>query len=212
MADNLTTTTTLSSVPDGTVIATKLATHSGDGSSIQVVQPVGVSGSEGSYTLTEIATNLGMLVETTATVVDLTLSLDTGGAYADGDVLAATQELASAVRASAGTGMIQSIGLIDDDDQGQALDIVVLDSNVSIGSENSAVSIADGDADKILGIVEVTGSDYVDLVNSQWAQVRNVGMVVQPATGTSLYIAAISRGTGTYTASGITLRIGILQD
>jgi hypothetical protein len=37
--------------------------------------------------------------------------------------------------------------------------------------------------------------------------------VVEAGSGsTSLYVAAISRGTGTYTASGITLKIGILQD
>jgi hypothetical protein len=52
----------------------------------------------------------------------------------------------------------------------------------------------------------------VDLVNSQLANIRNIGMVVQPNTGTSLYVGAISRGTGTYTASGIVLRIGIVQD
>ncbi len=160
---------------------------------------------------TGLSTGDGLKVVTASTVIDLTLSLDTG-AYADGDVLAATQELTNAVRASGGTGVIQSIGLIDDDDQGQALDIVILDSNVSIGTENAAVSIADGDADNILGIVQVTASDYIDLVNSQWAQAVFDAIVVSPASGTSLWIAAISRGTGTYTASGVTIRFGILLD
>ena len=158
------------------------------------------------------ATADGLSVVTASTVADLTLSLDNGNIYADGDVLAATQELTSAVRASGGTGVMQSIGLIDDDDQGAALDIVILDSNVSIGSENAPVSIADGDADNILGIIQVTASDYIDLVNSQWAQAVFDAIVVSPASGTSLWIAAISRGTGTYTTSGITIRFGIVQD
>ena len=40
-------------------------------------------------------------------VIDLTLSLDTG-AYADGDVQAATQELASALRAAGGSGDVRA--------------------------------------------------------------------------------------------------------
>ena len=156
-------------------------------------------------------TSNGLQVVTASTVIDLTLSLSTSPAYADGDVLAAAQELASAVRASGGTGVIQSIQVVDHDDQAQALDIVISDSTITLGTENSAVSISDADADKILGIVPVVAGDYVDLVNSQYAIPEFQPIVIMPDT-TSLYISAISRGTGTYTASGIVLRIGILQD
>jgi hypothetical protein len=176
------------------------------------MQPIGVSGSEGSYTLTEIATNLGMLVETSSTVIDLTLSLDTGGAYANGDVLAAPQDLANAVRESGGSGVLQSIVVVDQDDQGEALDIVIGDSSFALGTENSAVSISDADAAKILGIVEVAAGDYVDLVNSQLATKNGLGISIEASGSASLYVGAISRGTGTYTASGIVLRVGILQD
>ena len=251
MADNLTTTTTVSTIPNATKISTdedatnghvqrvKLAVST-DGSSAHiganstgifvqgsVAEDAAVAGNPtlvgGRYDATARGLDDGdvggmalditgsVQIKTFSTVTDLTLSLETT-AYASGDVLAATQELTGAVRVSGGTGVIQSIGLIDDDDQGQALDIVIFDSNVALGTENAAVSIADGDADNILGIVEITGSDYIDLVNSQWAQINNVGIVVKPTTGTSLYVAAISRGTGTYTASGITLRLGIIQD
>lgn len=160
---------------------------------------------------TGLSTGDGLKVVTASTVIDLTLSLSTSPAYSDGDVLAAAQELTNAVRASGGTGVIQSIAVIDKDDQGQALDIVISDSTITLGTENAAVSISDADAAKILGIVEVTGSDYVDLVNSQYASIKNIGLVVMPDT-TSLYISAVSRGTGTYTASGIDLRFGIIQD
>jgi hypothetical protein len=156
-------------------------------------------------------TSNGLQVVTASTVIDLTLSLSTSPAYSDGDVLADAQELTNAVRASGGTGVIQSIQVIDQDDQGQALDIVISDSAITLGTENSAVSISDADAAKILGIVEVTGSDYVDLVNSQIASIKNIGLVIMP-DATGVFISAISRGTGTYTASGIVLRVGIIQD
>ena len=156
------------------------------------------------------ATANGLSVVTSSTVIDLTLSLDTSQ-YADGDVLAAAQELASAVRASGGTGVIQSIQVIDQDDQGQALDVVISDSTITLGTENDPVSISDADAAKILGIVEVAATDYIDLVASQYVNKSNLGIVIMP-DATSLFISAISRGTGTYTASGIVLRIGIIQD
>jgi hypothetical protein len=147
-----------------------------------------------------------------AVVKEVTLSLDTN-AYADGDVLAATQEVSGSVRVNGGTGVIQSLVVLDKDAQGQALDVVFLKANKSLGTENAAVSIADADADSILGIVEVLASDLVNLNNSLLATRTNLSVVVEAGSGsTSLYVAAISRGTGTYTASGITLKIGILQD
>ena len=203
MADNLTTTTTVSTVPDATVIATD------DAGSAHYQKVKLVDGTADSTTVIPGTAN-GLQVVTAATVIDLTLSLDTD-AYADGDVLAAAQELALAVRASGSTGVIQSIVVIDQDDQAQALDIVISDSTITLGTENSAVSISDADAAKILGIVEVSTSDYVNLVNSQLATKTNLGIVIMPDSA-SLYISAISRGTGTYSASGIVLRFGILTD
>jgi hypothetical protein len=203
MADNVTTPTT------GSGTATPvIATDDAAGVHYQKVKLI--DGTADSTTAIPGTAN-GLQVVTASTVIDLTLSLSTSPAYADGDVLAAAQELTNAVRATGGTGVIQSIQVIDQDDQGQALDIVISDSTITLGTENSAVSISDADAAKILGIVEVTGSDYVDLVNSQYASIKNIGLVIMPDT-TSLYVSAISRGTGTYTASGIVLRVGILMD
>jgi hypothetical protein len=103
--------------------------------------------------------------------------------------------------------------VLDKDDKGTALDILFLKTDVTIGTENSAVSISDANADEILGVVEIAAADYVDLVNSQIASKPNLSLVVESDSGSqSLYVAAISRAASTYTASGITLKIGILQD
>jgi len=143
---------------------------------------------------------------------EATLSLDTN-AYADGDVLAATQQLdGTAFTENGGIAIVQSIQVIDLDDQAQDLDILLLRSNVSIGTENSAVSVSDANADEIVAIIQVTSTDYVDLVNSQIAIIDNVGQMIEAASDDDgLYIAAISRGTGTYTASGIIVRVGLLR-
>ena len=144
-------------------------------------------------------------------VHDLTLSLDTN-AYADGDVLADSQKLTNIVGITGGGGLIQCIAVLDLDDQGEALDIIFLEANVSIGTENAAVSVSDANAALIVGQVEVEAADFIDLVNSQRAEKTNLGIPFRCADGQkSLWIAAVSRGTGTYTALGIKLKVGILQ-
>lgn len=142
---------------------------------------------------------------------ELTLTLDTG-AYVAGDVLADTQIIENIVRIQSGTGIIHSVTILDKSDQAQSLDLVFLRSNVSIGTENSPVSVSDTNADEILGVVEVDASDYVDLVNSHIATKTNLGIGFRALESKHLYVAAISRGTGTYAADGITLKITILQD
>jgi hypothetical protein len=154
-------------------------------------------------------TNVIGKVRGTSDLIDVTLSLDTS-AYASGDVLAATQEVANAVAANGGKAVLHSVTVLDKDDQGQALDLVFLRTNVSLGTENAAVSITDADAEEILGVVQVTAGDYLDFGANRVATMPSVGLVLEAgAASTSLYLAAVSKGTGTYSASGIVVKLGL---
>jgi hypothetical protein len=145
-------------------------------------------------------------------VKDVTLTLDTL-AYASGDVLADFQEVTGCLRVNDGTAVLQSIVLLDKDDQGGALDLVFANAAGTLGTENAAVSISDADAANILGVVPITASDYVDLVNSKIVILKNVGLgIVSKSAADSIYVGAISRDSKTYTASGITLRLTFLAD
>lgn len=148
----------------------------------------------------------------TSDLLDLVLSTDTV-AYASGDVLADTQELTGVMRVNGGTALLQSLVITDADDQGQGMDIVFLKSNVSIGTENAAVSITDANAKEILGIVSVGASDFIDLGGVRVAHVVIPASILLKAGAgsTSVYVAAISRGTGTYTAAGLSLKVGIVR-
>lgn len=146
-------------------------------------------------------------------VKEITLTLDASVGYASGDVLAATQEITDAMRANGGTGVVHSLVVLDRDDQGVAMDIMFLKTNVSVGTENAAISITDANADEVLGIVEITAGDFVDLVNSQLVTKTNVGLTVGADTGSkSLFLAALSRGAASYTSWGITAKVGLLLD
>lgn len=175
--------------------------------------PVAIASNQSAVAVTPGATevHLGEVGGNTA-IIEVTLSLDTN-IYASGDVLADTQEAATAVRVAAGKAILQSIVVVDKDDQGQAMDIVILETNVTLGVENAAVSISDANAVEICGIFNVSSGDYVDMGGVQVATLTNIGAVVQAGTAsTSLYVGAISRGTGTYSASGVIVRLGLLRD
>lgn len=145
-------------------------------------------------------------------IVKVTCSLDTS-LYTDGDVLAATQEIASAMRENAAHGILQSITLLDKDHQGMALEVVMLKTNVSLGTENSAVSITDTDAEEILGIIPISSGDYIDLVGSHHATKKGLGIgVVSGAGSTSLYFGLITRDGPTHTASGVVVQFCFFRD
>ena len=143
-------------------------------------------------------------------IVDTILSTDTS-VYASGDVLADQQTIINALRLSGGRAILQSIVVTDKDDQAGALDLVFLASGMSIGVENAAAAITGTILKRVLGIVEVIASDYVDVGGAQVVTkgYEDLGFVV---TGNQwnkdVYVAAISRDTKTYSADGLELRTG----
>lgn len=147
-------------------------------------------------------------------VFDLTLSVDTA-AYATGDLIAATQQCDGFFRKVDGTGVIQSIVVVDEADQKAVLDIYFLSSNVSMGSENSAPSISDADANHVLGCVSVAATDYKDLGGVSVATIKNIGLPVKAVSGTDDIYVAVVNGTGApdyVNADDLILRIGALLD
>jgi len=151
-------------------------------------------------------------------ILDVVLSLDTN-IYADGDVLAATQEIANAVRGAAGKILPLSIQVVDEDDQGTGLDLLFFRTNVSIGNENAAFSIDDAGSRNLLGWVRIAATDFTDWGVFRTATLKNsdsawhMGLLEAAAESTSIFVAAIVRsGTPTYSASGIRLKISVVQD
>lgn len=147
-----------------------------------------------------------------STIATLTLSLDTS-AYVDGDLMADVQELTDAVRPVMRTGIIQTLTVIDKDDNGGAFEVWITGDSTSWGTENDAIAVTDALAEDIQGRIVVGGGDYYDLGAVSVAHIRNLGIPIQAAANTtSVYVAAVARGANTYTASGIILKFGILVD
>ena len=122
-----------------------------------------------------------------------------------------TQEIALAARTSGGILILQSVTVLDKDDQAAAFDLVFLDTNTSIGTEDSAVSISDANAEDIIGAISIAATDYVDLVGSQFATKSGIGLEMKAESSTSIWVAGITRGTPTYTASGVLIKFAFLR-
>lgn len=140
-----------------------------------------------------------------STVVTLTFTLDASGAYAAGDLLADRQVLAGVLPRNGGSAVLQSLTLNDkDDNTAAAMSVVFLDADVSLGTENSAPTITDANADNILGIVPIASGDWADLGGCKVATKTGIGLLVKGATGTTnVYVALITAGSPTQSASGI---------
>lgn len=144
--------------------------------------------------------------------VDVTLSLDTN-AYADNDVLAATQVIADAFRfVDIGSVCKHILVLNEDDTAASEMDVIFLGADVALGTENAAVSITDANARNIQWIENIAEAAYVDLINSK-VGVKAInsgnGVCLVPISGTkNLAVAVILRTDAlTFTASGVRLRL-----
>lgn len=142
-----------------------------------------------------------------ANAYDVTLSTDTS-AYTDGDVLADTQLVSSSFFNPSGVPRtLLNVNVLDKADQGFGIDLLFLDANVSLGTENAAPSITDANAASIVGVVRIDSGDWIDLGGARIASKLNVAQVLRSASA-NLYIAAIVRGAGTYGASDIIVTLG----
>lgn len=134
--------------------------------------------------------------------------------FASGDVIADTEIIPGQVfRAAKGVSMLRSLTVLDKDDQGTAIDVVLLSRLVSLGTENAAISITDANAEAILGVVSVAAADFTDLINSRVATKSDINLALAADPGSNsaeLYAALVCRsGTPTYTASGLIVSFGI---
>lgn len=143
-------------------------------------------------------------------ILSVTLTTDTL-VYASGDVLADTQLVLANLFKPGQEAVLDSISIEDDDDQGIAFDLVFLKSNTPLGTENAAPNISDANfALAVIGQVVIAAGDFVDYGGVRQANKYNLGIPLQlTPIAKDLYIGAISRGAGTYTANGLKLKLGI---
>jgi hypothetical protein len=159
-----------------------------------------------------ISDNSGSItVDTPDTVITITPTLDTS-AYAAGDLFFDTTAITSAVTANGGVAILNSIHILDEDDQGPTLQFVFLDTNNSLGTINAAPSISDTNARKIIGTISNAIGTWIDIGDCRIMTITNIGMVLKAdAASSNLHVAAITSSVTTQTASGVRVQLGFLR-
>lgn len=130
--------------------------------------------------------------------------------HADGDVIAAPEELVNFVQVPGGAARIDTIVIIDEGDVGGDVDLIFLNASGSIGAESSAFTMTDAVALTFIGAVNVPASAYFDAVDNKVACLNNVNMVINAAEGeTSVWMGVVADASIDLTATDdLTIKIG----
>jgi hypothetical protein len=154
-------------------------------------------------------------LESPADLITITPTLLNADQYDSGDVLFDAAEIASAVRVAGGKAVLQSIVVIDRDDQKIEMDLVFLGASQSLGTKDAAPDIDDTEALDIQGIVKIGDSSnwpYVNLGGVSIATRTGIGLLLEAASdATSLFVAAITRGAPTHSTGGLRIKLGFVQ-
>lgn len=149
-------------------------------------------------------------------VVTVSPTVDTSQ-YAALDVIGGELTITNAMRVNGGSGVLQAITIVDNDNEKAAFDILIMNAALT-GTKADQGAIADNAADrtKFIGRIQVTAADYLSYVASSQAiaQIRNIGLPVESAAASrDLYCVILATGTPTYTATtDLMLKFHFLQD
>lgn len=148
-------------------------------------------------------------IQTGDWLAEVELSVDVA-THASGDLLAQAVEIEYAVKEN-GITFVQSVVVIDYDGQGANLDLLFWGENPdSLGMLNSAIAMSDGVSGKGQG--HITVNTWGDMGAQQWGTETSTSLSVRPTDGgTSIWVAAVSRGTGTYAKGKLTAKLGLLR-
>ena len=122
--------------------------------------------------------------------------------YAAGDVVGGKITLTNAMRITNGTGVLQSLTVVDTDDEKAPLTFIIFGADITSPADNAAWTWNSADFSKVLGIVRVASTDYVSVGGESVATITGIGLPVV-ATGSTahLYAVAVTTGTPTYGAT-----------
>lgn len=129
---------------------------------------------------------------------------------ASGDVAFNPVELPGFFSGYGAVRLLTGVQVVDRDDQGIALDLVLMNASTNLGTLNSAPNISDDNiTSAVLATVSLVAGDYVDLGGARVAtKILSLPIpLVGPAASLSVWIGGISRGTPTYTAAGLRIKL-----
>lgn len=133
----------------------------------------------------------------------------TAGAYSAKDAVGGMMTFANAARVSGGHGVINSLTIVDKDDEKAQLELWVFNADPSGVADNAPMDFADADMAKLVGIIPISTADYYSLLDNGAACIRGV-LLQFDCAATSLFAQLKCVGTPTYTGtSDLIVTLGI---
>lgn len=147
------------------------------------------------------------------TVIKSTAAV-TAAAYSAGNAVGAKRTLTSAVRSSGGSGILQSVAILDRANQKAAMTVFIFDSDPAAATiTDKAAFVFSTDDLKVIAQVNIGAGDYVTTNGKAYAILSGLNIPLLAVGGTSLYAAVVTTGTPTYAAiTDVQVEFGILQD
>jgi hypothetical protein len=135
--------------------------------------------------------------------ISVTPTITASGIYADLDTLGDLMEISGALSKETETVKLLSVSVIDEGDQGAAMELLFFNQSITVSADNAALSIADADAINFVGRLAIAATDYSDAAVSKMAT-KEASIPMKGADlnqrNTSLFCIAQSKGTPTYAA------------
>lgn len=137
----------------------------------------------------------------------------TAGAYIAKDAVGGRLDFSGAARLNKGSGIIQSVTLVDLDSEAAELVLVLFDRPFTATADNGPFDPSDADLLYCVGKITIAASDYTAFNDNSVAQVRNLGIPFVCGLDDTLYGQLMCTGTPTYTAtSDLVVKLHIMQD
>ena len=147
-------------------------------------------------------------------ILEFSPTLSVAGAYISGDYIGESGVCMSidlAGRINGGTGIIESAVLIDAAKQSAAIELWLFTASVTPPNDNAPWDVSDLEATYCIGVI--TFDTYYASVSNSVSSVGNVGLVFKaPVASQYLFGVLVSRGTPTFAAGNLTIKLGLLQD
>lgn len=147
-----------------------------------------------------------------------TVTVDTS-AYAAGDCIGGKLTLTNAMRVSGGTGILQSLFVLDVSGQKPALEILIFnaDPTASTLTDQSGISIHANDKPKIIRRLSIATSDYITVGPAgnyiYIADLSPGSRMLQAVGSANLYAVIVAVAAPDFVAStDLTVRFGIMRD
>lgn len=124
-------------------------------------------------------------------------------AYSDEDLVGGVSTLTGVPQDAGGFATLWGVVFSDEDKQNAAVDLLFFNASPTLQGENNAqFSISDSELQgKLAGKVSIAAADYTtNGVSNSVGSKLGVNAPIKVASGSSLYVVAVSQGTPTYTA------------